>query len=28
VEYQQKILAGSLNADGSTPGASDTALAI
>ena len=27
VEYQQKILAGSLNADGSTPGASDTALA-
>jgi hypothetical protein len=27
VEYQQKILAGSLNADGSTPGASDAALA-
>lgn len=27
VEYQQKILAGTLNADGSTPGASDTSLA-
>ena len=27
VEYQQKILAGQLNADGSTPGASDAALA-
>jgi hypothetical protein len=26
VEYQQKILAGTLNADGSTPGASDTSL--
>jgi hypothetical protein len=26
IEYQQKILNGLLNADGSTPGASDTSL--